>query len=74
MDMVISALFTLIIYALVLGILFWLFDYLVATLPIPDPPARFIRIAIVVVFVLIFIALLLNLVGVSTGVDLPRLR
>ena len=70
----ISALFTLIIYALVLGILFWLFDYLCATLPIPDPPARFVRIALVVVFALVFIALLLNLVGVSTGLDLPRLR
>ena len=70
----ISALFTLIIYALVLSILFWLFDYLAATLPIPDPPARFVRIALVVVFALVFIALLLDLAGVSTGLDLPRLR
>jgi len=70
----ITALFTLLIYAIVLSVLFWLFDYLAATLPIPDPPARFIRIALVVVFVLIIVALLLNMVGVSTGVDLPRLR
>lgn len=69
----ITALFTLIIYLLVLGIAWWAVDYLIATLPIPDPPARFIRIAMVVIFALILITLLLGLAGVSTGVDLPRL-
>jgi len=70
----ISALFTLLIYLVIFGVLWWAVDFAIANLPISDPPARFIRIALVVVFALVFIALLLNLVGVSTGVDLPRLR
>jgi len=70
----VSALFTLLIYAIVFGLVYWLFDYLVATLPIPDPPARFIRIALVVVFTLVIIALLLGMVGVAPGLDLPRLH
>jgi len=70
----ISALFTLLIYALVLGVLWWAVDFAIANIPVPDPPARFIRIAMVIIFALVFVALLLGLVGGSTGLDLPRLR
>ena len=69
----ISALITLVVYLLVLGILWYLADYVIRAIPVPDPPARIIRIVLVVIFCLIAIVLLLNLIGVSTGVDLPRL-
>ena len=69
----ISALFTLLIYLLVFGIIWWAVDYAITTLPVPDPPARFIKIAMVIIFALVLVTLLLNLAGVSTGVNLPRL-
>jgi hypothetical protein len=70
----ISALVTLIVYLVIFGILWWVVDFLIGNIPIQEPFSRFIRIAAVVIFALILISLLLNLVGVSTGVDLPRLR
>jgi hypothetical protein len=69
----ITALFTLIIYLLVFGVIWWAVDYLIASLPIPDPPARFIRIAMVILFALLLVTLLLGIAGVNTGVNLPRL-
>ena len=70
----ISALFTLLIYLVIFGVLWWAVDFAIANLPISDPPARFIRIAMVIIFAIVLVGLLLGLVGVSTGVDLPRLR
>jgi hypothetical protein len=70
----IMALLTLIIYLAVVGLLYWLLIYVIDAIPIPDPPARIIKIVAMVILVLIIISLLLNLLGVSTGLDLPRLR
>ena len=69
----ISALVTLIIYLLVLGLLYWLVNYIIDTVPIPDPPARIIKIALMVIMVLVVVVLLLNLLGMGTGLDLPRI-
>ena len=69
----IGILFTVLIYIIVLGILYYAIDYAITNVPIPDPPARFIRIIVVVIFCIILVALLLNLTGVSTGVNLPRI-
>jgi ABC-type long-subunit fatty acid transport system fused permease/ATPase subunit len=70
----ISALFTLLIYLVILGILYWAVDFAIANIPIQEPIARFIRIILVVIFALILISLLLGLIGVAPGIDLPRLR
>jgi hypothetical protein len=70
----ISALITLIIYLAVFGLLYWLVIYAVDTIPIPDPPARIIKIVAMVLLVLLIIMLLLNLIGVSTGLDMPKLN
>jgi hypothetical protein len=70
----IMALLTLIIYLAVVGLLYWLLIYVIDAIPIPDPPARIIKIIAMVILVLIIISLLLNLLGVSTGLDMPRLR
>jgi len=69
----ISAIFTLLIYLLVFGVIWWALEYTINHLPVPDPPARFIRIGAVILFALVFVTLLLNIAGVSTGIDLPRL-
>jgi hypothetical protein len=69
----ISVILTLIVYLIVLGILWYLVDYGLRLFPLPDPPARLIRFFVIVLFCIIVIVLLLDLVGVSTGVKLPRL-
>lgn len=69
----IGALITLIIYLLVIGLIYWLVIYVIDTIPIPDPPARIIKIALMVLLVLVIIILLLQMIGMSTGVNLPKL-
>lgn len=69
----IGALITLLIYVIVLGIAYWVIDYVILNVPVPDPFARIARILMVVIFALILIGLLLNFVGVNTGLDLPRI-
>jgi hypothetical protein len=70
----ISGLISLIIYLLVLGLLYWLVIYVVDTIPIPDPPARIIKIALMVLMVLVIIVLLLQLLGGGTGLNLPQIK
>jgi TRAP-type C4-dicarboxylate transport system permease small subunit len=70
----IGAIITLIIYLLVIGLLYWLVLYVIDAIPIPDPPARIIKIALMVLMVLVIIVLLLNLLGVGTGLDVPKLH
>ena len=69
----IGTLISLIIVLLVVGILLWLIWYIIDAIPIPDPPARFIKLAVVVICVLIVIVVLLNFAGISTGIDVPKL-
>ena len=69
----IAALINLIIYLLVLGILYWLVIYVLDTIPIPDPPNRIIKIALMVLVVLIAVILLLDIVGGGTGFNLPKI-
>ena len=68
----IDTLVNLVIYILVLGLIFWLLDYLIANIPMQDPFRRVARMVLLVVGILILIILLLGLVGGSPGV--PRLR
>jgi hypothetical protein len=57
---VISLLLTLIIVALVIGLLFWALSFL----PIPQPFLNFIKFALVLIFVIWLIYLLLPMAGV----------
>ena len=61
--MAIGGLISLIVILLVVGILLWLAFYVVDAIPIPDPPGRFIKIAIVVVAVLVLVSVLLSFAG-----------
>lgn len=69
----IPALITLIVYLLVIGLLYWLVIYVLDAIPIPDPPNRIIKLALMVLLVLVVIVLLLNLIGVGAGVTVPKL-
>lgn len=67
----IMSLITLIIYLVVLGLLYWLAKYVIDHLALPEPAARILNLVVVVIFVLIIIAVLLNFIGIDVG--LPRL-
>jgi hypothetical protein len=70
----ISALITLIVYILILGLLWFLLDYVLTAFPPPEPAGRLIRVVAVVIFVLVAIFLLLGVFGIG-GVDgVPRFR
>lgn len=66
----IGGLVNLIIYLLVLGILYAIAVYVVDNF-IPEPPKRMIKVVLVVVIALVAVLLLLDLVGVDTGMELP---
>jgi uncharacterized membrane protein len=66
-----NAIANLIIWLLVLGILYALAEYVISNL-IPEPPAKIVRVAMVVLIALAVILLLLDLVGVGGGLDLPK--
>ena len=68
----IPALIQLIIWLLVIGILYWVAVYVIDNF-IPDPPARVIKVVLIVVIALAAVLMLLNLIGVNTGVDMPKL-
>jgi len=69
----IAAIFTLIGYLIVAGLLYWLVIYVVDTVPVPDPPARFVKIIAMVLLVLLLITVILNVMGADTGINLPKL-
>lgn len=68
----IGAIINLIIYLLILGILYYLFVYVVDQF-VPEPPQRILKVAAIVVFCIIIILLLLDLIGGIGGVHLPKL-
>ena len=69
----INLLVNLIVWLLVVGILWYILVYALDAIPVPDPPNRLIKVVITVVMCLVILLAVLNLIGVSTGVDLPKL-
>ena len=63
---------SILVYILVLVIVVALILWAVRTLGVPQPLNNVIFVGVTVVAVLIVVLLLLQLVGVSTGVDLPK--
>ena len=70
----IISLINLIVWLVVIGIIYWLVIWLIDAIPIPSPPANFIKIGVMVVMVLVIILLLLNFLGVQTGLEVPRIN
>jgi hypothetical protein len=62
----------LIVWLLVVGILYAIANYVITNL-IPEPPQRILQIALVVIICLAIVILLLNLLGVSTGITIPKI-
>jgi hypothetical protein len=71
--MIIGALLSLIIYALVVGLLLWLLFYVLQQFPLPDPMGRIVRVAAIAVAVIIMVLILLDLFGAGGPLRLPRL-
>jgi hypothetical protein len=70
----IMSLLTLVVYILILGLLYWLCDYLLGLFPLPEPMNRIVRAIVIVVLVLILISILLNVLGAGYDLGLPRFR
>lgn len=68
----ITALVHLVIYLVVIGIIVWLLLYLIDVIPLPEPFNRVARICIIVLSVLIVILLLLQFIGVDSGIRITR--
>jgi len=66
----IPALIQLIIWLLVVGILYWIAVYVVDNF-VPEPPRRIVKVVLLVIIALAVVLMLLNLIGVDTG--MPRL-
>lgn len=69
----IPALVNLIVWLLIVGILLALVYWVLDAIPIPEPLNRIAKVVVVVVAALVLILLLLQLVDISTGVDVPKL-
>ena len=69
----ISTLLTLIVYALVIGLLLWLLSYVLSSFPVPEQFRKIIWIVAVVIAVIFLIMLLLDVVG-GGNIGVPRIR
>lgn len=67
----INLIINLIIYLFIIGILYYLFVYVVDNF-IPEPPQRILKVAAIVVVCIVVILLLLDLVGSGGALHLPR--
>ena len=65
----IQQLLLFVIYLIIIGLVFWLIQYVLGMLPLPEPFPMIIRVVLAVVLVIIVILMLLNLVG-----GVPNLR
>jgi glucan phosphoethanolaminetransferase (alkaline phosphatase superfamily) len=68
----IGGLISFIVWLLVVGILYLLVVWVVDSIPVPDPANRIIKLVVGVLIALVVIVMLLGLVGVGTGIDLPK--
>jgi H+/Cl- antiporter ClcA len=57
---------------LIIGILYYVFIYIVDNL-VPEPPQRIVKIAATVIICLLVVLALLDVLGVGTGLRMPRL-
>jgi hypothetical protein len=65
-------LITLIIYVLIIGLLWWLLNYVLGTGIVPEPLATVVRVIAVVIIVLVAIYLLLGFL--HGGIHIPEFR
>jgi len=63
----------LIVWLLVIGILYAVAKYVIDNL-IPEPPQRIANVVLIVFVALAVILVLLGMLGVNTGLDLPKIN
>lgn len=63
----VGVLITILVVALVVGLIYWVCD----ALPVPQPMNKFVKIAAMVIGCLAVIIVLLNLAGYDTGLRAP---
>lgn len=63
----IASIFSLLVTLLVLGVIVWLTNYIVVTIPIADPLGRVIRVVVMVICCIAAILVLLQFVGLVGG-------
>ena len=59
----IGALLTLVIYILVVGLIWWLVQYLLGLFPLPEPAPRVIQAVLAVILVLFLIGVIMSVLG-----------
>jgi glucan phosphoethanolaminetransferase (alkaline phosphatase superfamily) len=69
----IGGLISLIVWLLVVGILYLLVVWVIDSIPVPDPANRIIKLVLGVLLALVVVVMLLDLVGIGTGVNMPKL-
>ena len=68
----ISAIISLIVWLVILGILYAIAAYAADSL-LPEPPRHIVKVVLIVLLGLAAVLLLLDVIGVGGGLDLPRL-
>lgn len=70
----ISALISLVIWLIVVGVIYWAVTTILALLPIPEPIKSVINVVMIVILVLIVVYALLSLIPMVSGAHLsfPR--
>ena len=71
-----GTLISLLVYLLVLGIIWWAVNAILAILApyVAEPFMGIIRIILILILVLILVSVLLQIIGIGTGFNLPMLR
>jgi hypothetical protein len=71
----IGALINLIVWLLIIGVLWYLVIYVLDAVPVPDPPARLIKVAVTVIMCLVLLMVVLSIFGINTGTgfNVPKL-
>jgi hypothetical protein len=70
----IASLVTLVIYIIVIGLVFWLLQFLIDYVGLPEPFHRIAKVVLVVIAVLIVLVLLLQLLGIAPGIKLSSVH
>lgn len=59
----ISALISLVVYLIIVGVIYWAVTQILGLIPLPAPIAQVIRVVMIVILVLIVVYALLGLIG-----------
>jgi len=70
----ISALISLVVYLLIVGVIYWAVTTILGLIPLPEPIKQVINVILIVILVLIVVYALLGLIGAVGPVHIPTIR